>query len=223
MIPIECPKCGRGGNVPPDRLNARLVCKACHSVFHMDNSGKLMLGEPGVPDRKANRHAEATKASADFNLDETLKNIPAPVKYGVPVVVLAAVLWVNFPMGAGEPDYMRSTEQIVKAVIANDKPGVLSHASDKTSEAAGKWFDLVHEAFAKQNVAANALAIPTLWGGNPDKESDIQMAVIVVDPTTKAQFPVPINLFMTRSGSGWLVDGTKTFGDAEKPFASLKK
>jgi len=222
MIPIECPKCGRGGNVPPDRLNARLVCKACHSVFHMDNSGKLILGEPGVPDRKANRHAEAAKASADFEFSDALKKIPAPIKFGVPIAALAAALWMQFGPGPGAPDYLQSSERIVKAVAANDKSRVLSFASDGSADATGKWFELVHDAFSKQNVAADSYIVSSLWGGNPEKGTDIQVAVIVSDPATSKQFSIPINLAMTKAGGSWAFDGTRTFADAEKLFASTK-
>lgn len=48
MIPITCPTCGRKGTIPNERLNTRMHCKKCDAVFHMDKSGKVMLGEPGA-------------------------------------------------------------------------------------------------------------------------------------------------------------------------------
>ncbi len=226
MIPIECPKCGRGGNVPPDRLNARLVCKACGSVFHMDNSGKMNLGEPGSPDKKGNRHAEKSRSAAaasEFNLSETLANIPPAVKFGVPAVVLGAFLWMNFKPGPGEPDYVKSTTDVLKAVAANNKAQVLTYASQPTADAAGKWFDLVYGQLEQKKLAAHANPIATLWGGDPEKGTDIQMMVIVSDSVTNEQFPLPINVFFSKAGDRWLIDGNKTFGDAEKNFATLKK
>ena len=46
MIPMSCPSCGRRGNVPLDRLNTRMHCKKCDAVFHLDATGKPVLGEP---------------------------------------------------------------------------------------------------------------------------------------------------------------------------------
>ena len=48
MIPMECPGCGRRGNVPPDRLNTRMHCKKCDAIFFMDRSGKIILGDPDI-------------------------------------------------------------------------------------------------------------------------------------------------------------------------------
>ena len=48
MIEMACPRCGAGGRVPRDKMNARLVCKKCLQVFHLKAGGVAVLGEPPV-------------------------------------------------------------------------------------------------------------------------------------------------------------------------------
>jgi hypothetical protein len=48
MIEMSCPRCGAGGRVPRDKVNARLVCKKCLQVFHLTPSLHPVIGEPPV-------------------------------------------------------------------------------------------------------------------------------------------------------------------------------
>ena len=89
MIPIECPKCGREGHVPPDRLNAKLTCRGCQAVFHLDNTGRMVMGPPGDPEKDKNKpHVQYSKPGPAFDSAEAWANIPIAVKVGVPVVLL---------------------------------------------------------------------------------------------------------------------------------------
>ena len=224
MIPIECPKCGRGGSVPPDRLNARLVCKACHTVFHLDNTGRMVLGDPESLDMKSSKKAKPAEVSsiADFDLAQTWNDIPAAVKYGVPGVLLAAILYVNFGGGAGAPDYVGRAESIVRAVTSNNKSKAVSLATADSAEAAGQWFDLLHTEVEKSQISSDVSINPALFSGNPEKDSDISVMVVLSNPGSSDP-PVTISLPMKKAGSNWMLDGTKGLEAANQAAATATK
>ena len=223
MIPIECPKCGRGGSVPPDRLNARLVCKACHTVFHLDNTGRMVLGDPESLDMKSTKKSRPVeKASkADFDLAQTWNDIPAPVKYGVPGVLLAAILYLNFGTGDGTPDYVGQAETFVSAVTNNNKSKAVSLAAADSAEATGQWFDLLHSQLEKNQIGSDVPVNPSVFSGNPDTDSAIVLMVVLAKPGSTNP-PVTISLPMKRAGSGWTFDGARGLEFANSAAASAK-
>jgi hypothetical protein len=220
MIPIECPKCGRGGSVPPDRLNARLVCKACHTVFHLDNTGRMVLGEPQSFDMKSTKsRADTPSASvADFDLKQTWEDIPKPVKYGVPAVLLIAIIWLNFGGGDGSTDYEGQAESIVRSVISNNRSKVVSMATSDTADAAGKWVDRLHAAVEKSQIDNSVRINPTLLSGRAE-DTELTL-MIVLAKTGSPDPPIPITLPLKKSGGSWLLEGARSLENAEKLAAS---
>jgi hypothetical protein len=91
MIPMECPSCGRQGEVPLDRLNSKLTCKKCGTVFHMDDTGHILLGEPGSG--KAKR-VEEKSGPVEMDFGKVLRELPKPVLYGVPGVAAALLVGI---------------------------------------------------------------------------------------------------------------------------------
>ena len=221
MIPIECPKCGRGGSVPPDRLNARLVCKACHTVFHLDNTGRMVLGDPESLDMKSTKKSRPVEKASkeDFDLAQTWNDIPAPVKYGVPVVLLAAILYLN--SGESTPDYVGQAETFVYAVTNNNKSKAVSLASADSAEAAGQWFDLLHTEVEKNQIGPDVPVNPAVFGGNPDTDASITMMVLLTKPGSTNP-PVRITLPMKKTGTNWAIDGTRGLEAANQAAASAK-
>lgn len=221
MIPIECPKCGRGGSVPPDRLNARLVCKACHTVFHLDNTGRMVLGDPQSFDMKSNTKAYADRsARPDFDLKQTLEDIPKPVKFGVPAVLLAVFGYLYLGPGPTSPSYVDSAETLVKAAANNDKSKVVANSTPASAEAAGQWFDLVHGEMEKAQVNPSTVVNPALLSGDAEKDSDITLLVVMSGAGTGP--PVTMTLPMKNEGGSWKFDATKGLEAAAKQAASTK-
>lgn len=101
MIPMSCPSCGRRGNVPLDRLNTRMHCKKCDAIFHLDATGKPMLGEP--PSAKG---AKGAKGARDKNepLDPIgivaakLAKTPKPVWMGLLGIMGLGVLYLAYSL-----------------------------------------------------------------------------------------------------------------------------
>ena len=224
MIPIECPKCGRGGSVPPDRLNARLVCKACHTVFHLDNTGRMVFGEPESFDMKSNKsRKDEVSSMADFDLAQTWNDIPAPVKYGVPAALLAAVIFLNADalFGGGSPDYVSRANSLIGAVLSNNKSKAVSMATTDTAEAAGQWFDVIRGEVEKNQIGSDITYNPMLFSGNAEKDANITL-LVVLTKAGSTDPPVTINLPMKREGGPWMLDGTQGLDLAQKSVATSR-
>jgi hypothetical protein len=83
MIPMSCPSCGRRGNIPLDRLNTRMHCKKCDAVFHLDATGKPVMGEPKSSKANKSGRAGAHAPSDQFDpigiIASKLAKIPKPI------------------------------------------------------------------------------------------------------------------------------------------------
>jgi hypothetical protein len=221
MIPIECPKCGREGNVPPDRLNAKLTCRGCHAVFHLDNTGRMVMGPPGDPEKDRNKpHVHYDKPGEAFDPAEAWKNIPNAAKVAVPVVLLALVAWLFMP--AGSPGYQSASEAIVRGLLSKDRSRVVSYATSATSDAAGKWFDAMQPLIEQQGVPGDAVLNPQILRGLPERDASIAMMVVLNGSSPSAN-PIMLNMTMARSGGSWRLDGERTLTDAQSTINSFKK
>jgi hypothetical protein len=222
MIPIECPKCGRGGSVPPDRLNARLVCKACHTVFHLDNTGRMVLGEPESFDMKTNKsRADEVSGIADFDFAQTWNDIPKPIKFGVPGVLLALFGYLYIDVGSSAPDYLSRAEAIAKAVATNNKEKAVSLATTDSAEAAGQWFDLLHGELEKNDIGSDITVNPALFSGNAEQDQEITL-LVVLSKAGGSGTPVTITMPMKKDGAAWKLEGNKSLEDAAKAAQASK-
>ena len=223
MIPIECPKCGRKGGVHPNQLNSRLVCKICHTVFHVDKDGHMVLGEPESKEPKLSKQpAEVAAAIEEFDLARTWNDIPKPARYGVPAVLLGAIAWMTVGGGEGAPPYVNQAESAVRALTSNNRSRTISHASSDTAEAAGKWFDLMHGELEKSQIGSNVTITPQLFSGNPATDGEITVMVQLSKPGPIGQ-PTAISLAMKKDGVDWLVDGNRCLASAESEAGRAKK
>lgn len=223
MIAIECPKCGRGGRVHPDRLNDRLVCKVCHTVFHVNKDGNMVLGEPESKEPKHSKQPdEVASIVEDFDLAQTWNDIPKPVRYGVPAVVLCTLAWLTFGGGETTPIYVTQAELTVLASTSNNRSRAMSYASPESAEAVGKWFDLMHGELEKNHIGSNVIIFPQLLSGNPATDSELTVIVQVSKPGP-VTVPAAIGLAMKKNGADWVVNGTKSLAIAEMEVAEAKK
>jgi len=193
-------------------------------VFHLDNTGRMVLGDPESFDMKSSgktRKEQATKAE-DFDLAQTWEEIPKPVKYAVPAVFAALALYVFFPSSNDSHNHEARGESIVRAVIANNRSGAVSLATADSADAAGKWFDIVHGEIEKSKFGTDAAVKGQTFVGDPEKNSEITLMVVVSKPGS-SEPPVTVSLPMTRGSGSWLMDGTKSLESVQKSSATASK
>ena len=184
----------------------------------------MVLGEPGDPNKKQPKaRAEASSAIAEFDLAQTWNDIPKPVRYGVPAILVALIAYMYSGGGEASQPYQDRATDLVRAVIKNNKSGVVAYATTSTADAAGKWFDLMHAQVEQNQIGSDVSIVPNLFSGNAEKDSDITLLVVLSKDSATAAPPVAMTLYMKKDGNNWMLDGEQTLSGAEKAAASTKK
>jgi hypothetical protein len=152
MIPMECPKCGRRGSVPSNRLNTPFNCKSCNAPFYLNMKGDAVLGEPMVvADKSARGKRAATKEKTELDLSaikdlfsgwrdmssgDRIRKLSA---VGVCLALIAG-LYHYFTMDRTDPLVERG-EYVAKAFADNDEVRVRAAAAVGTEEDAAIWLE----------------------------------------------------------------------------------
>lgn len=232
MIPMECPKCGRRGEVPLDRLNSKLTCRNCATVFHMDQTGQIVLGAPDDP-AKAKRRPDVRLEPLEFNPVKLFKSIPRPVRIGLAAAAVLAVVWVA--AGAlidsiGVPrDLDRRADYVAEAFVDLQLDRIQELSTPASREAVKKWYDQVRPTLdlAGPRSRGDEAAIGSQVISEEDDKALTYSSIIVSDPTVvapqggappgTARKSVTLELAWTRDGGRWLLDGDETLKQANRP------
>lgn len=139
MIPMTCPNCGRHGSAPSDRAKVRMNCKKCGVIFYLDETGKVLLGDP----EEAERAARAKLAHPpSMPLVAVLKKTPTPVRF---LAVASALILLPFAMGYridfDQPPLEREArfEYLVRAFLTNSVSSVEKVSAPGTIRNARPW------------------------------------------------------------------------------------
>jgi hypothetical protein len=155
MIPMECPKCGRRGSVPSNRLMVGLSCKSCNAPFYMNTAGEAVLGEPPMTkeERRAREKAEKKRdkdrkqktESAGFNfdffgsykeMDSSERTKKLSVIAGCLVVVFGLMVWLSRPT----PDPLNERgKYVVRAFLDKDENKLRQVSARNTGEDSVLW------------------------------------------------------------------------------------
>jgi len=189
MIEMACPGCGRGGQVPKEKLYTRLVCRKCHVVFHMEPSGRTVLGEPqSAKDAKTEEKKKKEKAKGPdavavleglhlpsmsdvLNVRANLADGTFPVKPVLAGVGVLVVGWLVLSFLNRAPESVAERARIVVEAIAHDDLNrVKGYASGSSVDDVVKWYEIIH---TRLDTARKS------W---PSKESTVQVLVVEDDP-----------------------------------------
>lgn len=220
MIPIECPRCGKTGHVPPDRLGSRLVCKRCESVFHMDKGGRMILGELGASASQKTAKLRLSFPTPEIDLSQTWRDVPKPAKFAVPTAFVLLSSWMLFPASSPSFDYHDQAKVIAEALLHGERSKVVELATSASAEAASKWYDLLSAPIAKKGAGSSSdNAVRTaLMTGNPDRDSLLNMAVtITIDTMTTT-----LSLNMVNERGHWKLDATSSLDEAQRAASTIK-
>jgi hypothetical protein len=146
MFNLECPKCGRLGTVPNEKANSRLVCKKCHTIFHLSPTGRVLLGDPPLERKEEHKSAGRShweeyedQPKLSFSLPEL--NI-SPLQLGIGSLVIAVVGFMYFlsTLNLAE-DLGKKADRALAAMMTGDVDTLKQFATPETAEATEAWYD----------------------------------------------------------------------------------
>ena len=94
------------GTVPRDKAHSRLVCKKCNAIFHMNATGRAVLGEPPadlaahMQKSDGHRHPEAKPAAEPIPLTAGHRSQESPRNRGRRVRLLEPATDLRPDLGA---------------------------------------------------------------------------------------------------------------------------
>ena len=240
MIPMSCPNCGRQGEVPLDRLNCRLKCKKCGTMFYMDETGSIVLGDPNDPKGRRAKKADAGPA-VDLDFAQMIRDIPKPVRIGALALAIVATLGygVTTLVGSiGAPDDVQGRSAYAAELFVDNKIDQLRKlAKEGTDDDLVKWHELMRPKLNYNGPRKSRRDV--LTGGEVMNQSGgsawsyATLAVVNPQPpaapsATGSQADAPQNslsmsLYWTRQNGQWVIDGTRTFNEASRPLPAGRR
>ncbi len=149
-LSLECPRCGTRGRVRIDELDLQFRCKGCRAQFHVNSSGKCILG---VSPRKQEGTFEAEKSQQRW-LDDPfgpLIHFLEATPYHARLVLAAlgflslAFLGYRWITGETEAPLPTSLEDrttlVARAFVDNDLDSIMKVASPGTMRALKQWLE----------------------------------------------------------------------------------
>jgi hypothetical protein len=248
MIPMKCPSCGRKGSIPPNRLNTRMHCKKCDAVFHMDPSGRVVLGEPGGREKRATRREERAKNEPLDPIGYLAKSKTFRRVLVVAGAVLLVAVIVQAAMSLNPPVPLDLAERTdyVGQMFAEERLGRLKAlAVPSTRDDLVAWYEKTRPAFLfKGPQGPGNMVLITVAQVTADTAAGAAQtyATLIAPPRPDLFPPKPatdasakpggdsgefvLNLFWaTEPGSGeqWLLDGSKILAESNKSAEAAKK
>ncbi len=145
MIEMACPRCGAGGRVPRDKMNARLVCKKCLQVFHLSPSGVAIMGEPPVQKVVAAKKEGVSRERLELDTSalEGLGGKLAKIKLPDPKIV-GAILVVMLILAIGswlfsQESVEKRSQTLASAISRGDMQTIMHMALEGTEREAMTW------------------------------------------------------------------------------------
>ena len=224
MIEMKCPSCKVAGRVSKDKVNTRLVCRKCLSVFHVTATGRAVLGEPpqaAVTTAKVPRE----KFGLDLSLDipPWLRRVAGLVFSPWPLAVLGGLIvlvggYTAVSILRGE-SLQERTRKVARAAVIGDLGTLLELTAAGTGDDMLKWYTAVRP---QCDELKSVLRTPTphveVQVKNEDSGSGTAQVVARVnqeaDPAISAftsNKSIELPLTLTSEGmAGWMLDGKRT-------------
>jgi ribosomal protein S27AE len=145
MLNLECPNCGRIGTVPKEKSDSRLVCKKCHTVFHLSPAGRVHLGEPPQPVKREPEEKPRSiwdpeeEVEYTFSLPE-LNITPAQFGLGLGAIGLLTIFYFISTIDFSEK-LAEKADRMVAAFMAGDADTLKKFSTGESAEITEQWYD----------------------------------------------------------------------------------
>jgi len=208
-------------------------CKKCDAVFHLDASGKPVLGEPPAAKGKGKKQARA----ADEPLDPIgivagyLAKTPKPIWMSLLVLGVGYLLYQIgwFILTSGPVSAEMSANQLLvkagRAFMEKDADTLKSLATSDSREDIAEAIPVFHEMLGP--ITAKPEEIQLMPGSIPEgDEGCVSISLVLpstdVDPATAARVP-PLDLCFIKGGGRTYLNGKATLERIKQSAELYKK
>lgn len=210
MIELACPSCGRGGQVPREKLYTRLVCRKCHVVFHMDPSGRPVVGEPIIASKDPTRRGKEKEGDHHTvfesihlptlddltSLKDNFSDGSLPVKPVLGVLGGVVLLWLAFSLISRPAEAVADRAREAMQALANDDLGRLkSFASESTRDDLVRWYDVAHSRLESSRNAwatkATTVQVVVIEENRPDSKGEVEAFIVPSETETQTASVLP--------------------------------
>ena len=223
---MNCPICGTAVRVPHVDDKTGLCCRKCHTPFHRNKYGDVVVGEPRGVDREleeADRQLEELKQK----LRDLLERIPVKRIVAGLAAVLVIGVSVSYLFGPAER-LDRAAERAARAFAKDDEDYLESIAAPGTAAEVARWFAAAHRRLVQERARWYGPAEVIEVHVNKKDESHgrgvvgvsihpgagLALDVSLADPaaaTASAPAPFDLEVVWTRGWWGrWRLDGRDT-------------
>jgi hypothetical protein len=226
MTVLYCPMCGSPVRAPHADDKTRLCCRKCHTPFHQNKYGDVVVGEPRGVDPEledVDRQLEELKQK----LRDLLERIPVKRIVAGLAAVLVIGVSVSYLFGPAER-LDRAAEQAARAVAADDEDYLESIAAPGTAAEVDRWFAAAHRQLVRQRARWYGPAeVIEVQVNKNDQSHGREVVGVSIHPgvrtaldvsladgaaaTASAASPFNVETVWTRGWCGrWLLDGHDT-------------
>ncbi|SIO02977.1 hypothetical protein SAMN05444166_2111 [Singulisphaera sp. GP187] len=243
MIDLACPSCGRAGSIPREKINTRLTCKKCHIVFHVNPTGRTLVGEPHVESPKVeHRPHEGFQLPTFEALDGLTERLSTVSLKSVGIGVAAiTVLGGLFLLLSRPPESLADSAQRTAERFANDDLVYLKQiATSESIDDVVRWFDTVHPLLVKNREHWKSrearIQVMVIGEDHNQRKGEAQAFIYpaggagrvaaiasatdsTTTPASSVQQPIDLRLHWVLDRNGtWKLDGLQTFQAASHPL-----
>jgi hypothetical protein len=192
MIPMECPKCGRRGSVPSNRLNVGLNCKSCNAPFYLNAAGEARLGEPNLAKGESRRDQKTEKQGereSRFDVDffASFKDMSSgdrirklAILAGLIVIVSSAYLYATMP--TTDPLLERG-KYVAKAFLDKAADRLRAVAYKDTGEDAVLWMEKGRARLGIKGTSSDfLLSVEVFTGGISEGGALVYASLVPLSP-----------------------------------------
>jgi ribosomal protein S27AE len=248
QIPMECPKCGRYGSLPSNKLNTTLHCKKCGATFYVNSAGLAILGESPA-DRARIEEAAKKKPKREFNINlDFLRDLSTSGVIELPRLlaitgVLAVIGLIGYFVMNWKPTdpLIREATQVAKLIIDRDVERLRTLCSAESADQVEALVNRIHDdnefkgksndyhigagifsggAAEKQATVAATIIPPEGAGGPAPSPGDASPATPGSAPPGPSKVVNLLMNFVMDNSGNWKLDANETL---QKAMALRKK
>ncbi len=241
MIEMSCPRCGAGGRVPRDKINARLVCKKCLQVFHLTPSLQAVVGEPPAP--RAAPKGRVAREPIELGLPELgglgerLAKIKLPdakiVGVTAAVLLVVAFFWWLF----SKPSVEQRSQALARAIRELNMDAAVGMALPGTEMEAMKWVGDIYKQYVDLKLrignidpgvkiqvqensygSAQSLMVFSREGATSSGPMSVEQAAAIEPQSPNEKKSMELVVFWAKDTWGtWRLDGKRTAEQMDRP------